>query len=1331
MDKTNPLEHKAIGELQKVDRGKFEYAMTLATINFRLQIGANIYPICRGILDSGSSLNLITNQYVKANAIPTVESYKGIFGIGGDVDITRKVRAFILPWFKSEFSIPVELCVLNELKGNYPPSDLGITKSETAPFLLADEGFNTPSPIDALLNIEIYEKIISGIIYRHKDGGLIQATSLGHIVLGKLKIRKENIRSESVFNLCEYDKANDYDNVDRLLRNFWEIEKINEKAIIKQTPEQKAVEKLFLKTHYRQPDGRYVVTLPIKPGCIGLGDSRNKALRQFHQLERRLSINSDLKEKYIKCMRENIDLGFMSPAGEVADPKWAYWIPHHAVLKKLRIVLNASCKTTSGESLNSIQMVGEKLQRDLHIQIMRFRRHKIGVITDISKMFNQVRINPKQYDLQRAFWRESPEHRLKEYYFTVVIFGSASSAHCAVRAMIQGARDQAKHYPEAARVIEECFYIDDGTFGGKTEEETGLLCREVEFVLAQAGFELKHWASNSKRVEALLNAEGENTTVIGKDDETKVLGLRWLKESDELTIFVKPMQLIESPTKREILRGVATLYDPNGFVAPIVINAKMIMQDVWRVKELGWDHKAPKDIAQNWNKFQKDLPLLENFRIPRWVKTDTAKCIQIHGFCDASAKAYGIAIYARVVDGSGSVSSILLMAKSRVAPIKELTIPRMELMAADMLSKQIESLIEACEFQKATVYLWSDAMIVLHWIRRAPHTLKAFVGSRVESIQEKTRKFIWRHVKSTDNPADLVSRGIQVKDFLNNQLWCEGPNWLKRPQIEWPETKLSVTQEIDEEMAKEAKKKAKQAVLLLVSADSKTMLYERFSNWNKIINVTAYILRFINNARRGKANRKATRYLEYEERENAIKFWIKFEQCKVFKSEITRLKDGEPLPHKSVISALNPSLSEEGILIVGGRIDKANRGFTERHPYIIPENSRLAILIIDHAHKNTLHGGIQSMMAFIRRSYWIHRLRMAAKQCVDKCVICVRQAGKVAQQIMAELPPVRVRPAAPFQSVGIDMAGPYIVRPSSKVKLSTRSKATIPEIKGWIIVFICLVTRAVHFEAVESMSADDFLAAYQRFTNRRGDPEFVCSDNGTNFVGANWKLEEAFKTWANDLIQHYANTRGTKWSFIRPCAPHEGGIWEAAVKSMKHHLKRIMGTQKYSIQGIETLLTSVEACMNSRPLCAQSDDPNDIEALTPAHFLIGRPLRLPLQDKAKAPPKSARAYFKAMQFQIQKFWQLWSEDYLHTLMQRPKWKQAQANIQIGQLVLIKNENLPPTYWAMGRVSETSIGEDNKVRSVRLRTQTGFLNRSVHKLCVLPVDVETSHWKPNG
>lgn len=240
---------------------------------------------------------------------------------------------------------------------------------------------------------------------------------------------------------------------------------------------------------------------------------------------------------------------------------------------------------------------------------------------------------------------------------------------------------------------------------------------------------------------------------------------------------------------------------------------------------------------------------------------------------------------------------------------------------------------------------------------------------------------------------------------------------------------------------------------------------------------------------------------------------------------------------------------------------------------------------------------------------------------------------------------------------------------------------------------------------------------------------FVCvyCDHGTNFVGADNELQKAFETWKDDEIQREVHTSGTQWHFITPSAPHEGGIWEAAVKSMKHHLKRVMGVQKYSLQGITTLLTSVEACLNSRPLCALSDDHEDTEALSPAHFLIGRSLRLPMHEVTSSPPYSLKRLFMQLQFQIQAFWKKWSNDYLHSLTQMPKWRHEIENLKVGQLVLIKSDNIPPTYWAMGRIKQTHEGTDGKVRSVTVKTQLGELSRSIRKLCVLPSDIERSYW----
>lgn len=460
------------------------------------------------------------------------------------------------------------------------------------------------------------------------------------------------------------------------------------------------------------------------------------------------------------------------------------------------------------------------------------------------------------------------------------------------------------------------------------------------------------------------------------------------------------------------------------------------------------------------------------------------------------------------------------------------------------------------------------------------------------------------------------------------------------------------------------------------------------------------------------------------------KYGYNLNKKKAFKTEIERIKSGDKLPSKSTIASLRPILDKNNILRVGGRIDKANIAYQQRHQYIIPSKSRLSFLILKYAHDATLHGGIQIMMQFIRKKFWIPKLRAEARKYIHSCVQCARMANTTASQIMAELPEIRIRPAHPFQHVGVDMAGPYNIMLTNKINMNTRSRL-LPEIKGWVAVFICLTTRNVHLEPTEGMSTDDFLQAYQRFVSRRGNPEVIYSDHGTNFVGADNLLQKAFDKWKAEEIQHAVHLYGTEWRFITPSAPHEGGIWEAAVKSMKHHLKRVMGTQKYSIQGITTLLTSIEACLNSRPLCKLSDDPNDLEALTPAHFTIGRPLKLPIHEKADKPPYNAKRLFMQLQFQIQAFWKQWSRDYLQSLTQLPKWREEHENVKIGQLVLIKSDNIPPTYWAMGRITHVSKGSDEKVRSVTLKTHSGTLERSIRKLCILPSDVELSYWNQDG
>lgn len=315
-------------------------------------------------------------------------------------------------------------------------------------------------------------------------------------------------------------------------------------------------------------------------------------------------------------------------------------------------------------------------------------------------------------------------------------------------------------------------------------------------------------------------------------------------------------------------------------------------------------------------------------------------------------------------------------------------------------------------------------------------------------------------------------------------------------------------------------------------------------------------------------------------------------------------------------------------------------------------------MILHQSHADTYHGGIQMMMAYIRSAYWIRKLREESRYYVSKCQLCERHADATTKQIMGNLPQARLTPARPFLRCGVDMAGPFLLKLKEGKQHNLRSKTQDQMLKGYVAVFVCLVTRAVHLEPVMDMSADAFKNAFLRFIARRGPCELMMSDNGTNFVAANKDLKEAHESWQSRGLMHNINAEGTTWQFITPAAPHEGGLWEAAVKSMKHHLRRVMGVHKYTYEGIATLLAGIEACLNSRPLCAITDDPNDAEKLTPAHFFIGGPLKLPLPFAAGTKPNEikGRQLYNHLRKQQDDFWKAWSSDYLSSLMQRKKWR---------------------------------------------------------------------------
>ena len=446
-----------------------------------------------------------------------------------------------------------------------------------------------------------------------------------------------------------------------------------------------------------------------------------------------------------------------------------------------------------------------------------------------------------------------------------------------------------------------------------------------------------------------------------------------------------------------------------------------------------------------------------------------------------------------------------------------------------------------------------------------------------------------------------------------------------------------------------------------------------------------------------------------------MKYWISYVQRLYLKAEIQLVSKNQHVSPKSTISRLNPWIDDCGILRVGGRLRHSLLHPDEKHPMIVPRESPLPQLLIRDAHERTLHGGTQLTPNYLRQRFWILRARQCVKSTIFRCIRCWKFRTTPTTQLMGDLPIRRVQQFRPFLHTGIDFAGPINLRISKG--RGTRSY------KGYISVFVCLSTRAVHLEVASGYATQDFLNVYRRFVGRRGICASISSDCGTNFVGADKELRCLFEqasTQSAEIAQLLAND-GTEWRFNPPAAPHFGGIWEAAVKSVKFHLKRVTGETLLTFEEMTTLLTQIEACLNSRPLGPLTDDPSDFSALTPAHFLIGTPT-LTVPEPCTLDLNTSRlSRWQLIRQMYEHFWSRWSSEYLPELQHRSKWRTIKPQIEVGDLCLIRSNLQPPCKWPLARVTKVQPGPDGLIRVVELKTASSIYSRPISKVSVLPLD----------
>ena len=1109
---------------------------------------------------------------------------------------------------------------------------------------LADNYPRGSAKVDLLIGEDYTEHIRTGATRRAGRRSPIAVETLFGWVLG-------GPSNKAAFDTtaCHQVATIPFEGIEESLKRFYEAE------TLPQDKEEATSfrEEVRSKMKFDPEEKRYTVTIPYTEEVKKLGTNKNLAFKLAQKQETRLSNNPRIEALVKDYFNVQIDQGMIEEVNEDDPSSQKHYLPWHPVVREghpttpCRNVMNASQKDARGLSLNQCQSPGPNLLPDVAGLALRFRNNPIGIIMDVTKMFLNIKIAEDQKDLHRFFAFG------KVLRQAALLFGETSSPYLALETVFKHADDHADEFKLAAKAVKDCLYMDDPILGSKSVEKGKELINEmIEFFNSM---HLKVHKINSSSREVLDAFEPE---LLENKETSSVLGIEWNTVQDTMALKPLPPKEVAPKTKREFLATLASVYDPLGLQAPLTCRGKIIMQRIW-ANNFDWDSTIPeiiqKEVAE-WMSASEHI-----HKVPRYW----GAIKEVHIFCDASEQAHAAVAYG--ADGTGPAS--LMMAKTRVKPLKSITIPRMELQGA-VLAANMAGFIRLHLGQSFELFFWTDSEIALGWIKNDSSIYKVFVGNRVKLIHEKTNKDSWKWVPGAENPADIPSRGIWPLNDQKKELWLHGPEFLESGC--YPEQPL--THQPTEEM----KKTATHAV----SAEKAKPLIDisRFSNVNRLLNATSYVFRFLHRKTGASGSPTAT------EREASLKKLIQQDQRQYFAEEILDLEKDQ-LKKSSKIIGLNPFL-DEGILKMQGRVA------TEPHLVILHPHSHLTKLLIREAHQENLHSGVSHTLNNLRAKYWIIKGFATVKATLKECITCKKAHTRLAGQQMAPLPEWRTTPSPPFTHVGVDYAGPLHVTQTGTQK-------------RWILLFTCGTTRAVHLELTNTLETKDFLLAFSSFTARRGVPSAIYSDNGTTFVAAAKALP------------------GIEWRFNPPFAPWHGGFWERIVRSIKTPLRKVAAGASLKETELRTLLARIEAVINSRPLTTMRGTDTH-RVISPAELLCGRQLQqVAATDVELAPAKRLR-HLEEVQRQ---FWTQWKDLYLPTLQNRPKWKSTKPGIKEGDVVLLLKENTKRHEWPLARVIEAIKGRDELVRSVKLLCDGRSVTRPIQ--LVVPLEVQNDEDKHTG
>jgi len=540
----------------------------------------------RALIDQGSEISLVSERIVQLLHLNRNRSSISLIGVGGKrANQTKGSTSFtIRSYFNSNSEITISAHILPKLTSSIPSFNV---RNNDWPHLkgltFADPNFSSPGPIDIILGADVYSQIIEdGIIKGDSHSPIAQRTKFGWIISGPVN------GNFSITSSQEYHISVDKNLYD-LLQSFWKLEEVSSSSTASLSTDEQECEQHYKLTHSRDQEGRYIVRLPFKQSATQLGDSRSKALRIFSNQSKRFANDPKYAHAYSEFLNEYERLGHMRLVSDLeAEPKLMYYLPHHGVIRetslttKLRVVFNGSSRTSTGVSLNDLLHTGSKLQVDVFDVLIWFRQFRYVFSSDIEKMYRQINVHHEDWNFQRIFWINQ-EKNLVSYYLTTVTYGLACAPFLALRTLAQLIEDEGKKYPLAIPSLTKGRYVDDIFGGADSISQAQEIIHQLNSLCMAGGFPLQKWISNHPAILEFISPEKQTKSIslhFEKSSLTHVLGLSYNTSTDAFH-FSFESSTPPTITKRIILSTIAKIFDPLGFLAPVVITAKIFIQELW------------------------------------------------------------------------------------------------------------------------------------------------------------------------------------------------------------------------------------------------------------------------------------------------------------------------------------------------------------------------------------------------------------------------------------------------------------------------------------------------------------------------------------------------------------------------------------------------------------------------------------------------------------------------------------------------------------------------------------------------------------------------------